>query len=549
MRETRSAAFLALLFVCALPAFATRFDDIDITVRNGFGKPKTGHYYEQRLGVANRSGNAHSVKITLESQMARGGASRATRTVQIPPHSETVVTLPFLVIGYYTPNEATVEIDGREQNEKVLLTQLSAWEESTNPDVLLSRSVRYDVQPSSIDIERPEVAPGEWSTSWIQYDRFAAVAVSASDWTQLPPAVHDALFRWTFAGGVLMFVDKPDPMPAVSVRSTEGRYGLGRILVFDDGLFYDSRLSPLLQSRGNDASFFNTATGELPLLKDEQVPLRGLYIGLIVFAIAGGPLSIFLLAKKNRRMWIFGTLPFFAIVTSVFLIGATFASEGWVKIQRSVTITYLDETLGRATTLGLTGFYATVSPRGEIRFAPDTELRVNSDYRSPINGDTTWDDGQRLFGGWVGTRVPTYFAVRKSEPRRERMPLQFSAAGVSGVNGLGGTIEKVWVANGKGEVFEAKNVAPGAAFTLTRTTASLPETTSHAAERILDADVRLTILGNIDQHPRHLLQRGTYLAYVRDAPFHEKAMDNATTMDRRGIVFGVSRLEGGADAR
>jgi hypothetical protein len=556
VRWSKSAAMIVLLttvvsLAFAIPSFATTFGDIEIAPRKEFGAPQTGHYFEQRFGIANRSARSRAVRITIDSRYPRGGTTRASRTVQIPPRSESVVVIPFLVVGYYTPIEATIAIDGREQADKVLLEQMSAWEESSNPNVLLSRSVRYERQPAMVDIQRPEIAPQEWSASWIQYSRFAAVAVTGADWAQFPPAVQNAIYRWTFAGGTLMFVDRPDPMPVVSARSTDGRYGVGRILVFDDGVFEEGRIAKILQWRGNDASLFNLAAGHLPLLENDSLPLRVLYLALILFAIAAGPLSLFLLAKKDRRMWIFGTLPLFAIATSVLLVAATFASEGWVRIQRSHAITYLDETLSQAVTIGITGFYSTVSPRGEIRFAADTELRANTDYRSPINGDTAWDDGQRLFGGWVGTRVPTYFATRRSEPRRERLPLHFGAAGPSAVNGLGARIERVWVADANGEVFEAQGIDPGRAFPLVRSTKhpKIDLLAEKPIQRMLHAEMWMNALSNAPDDPTFILQPGTYVAILRDSPFIEAAMDRPTTMDRRGIVFGVSRLEGGAGAR
>lgn len=541
------AAVVAILLL-ALPALAVTYDDVDITVRSSFGKPIMGHYYEQRLGIANRGKNPHTIRITLAGESPRGGADRSTRTVQIPPRSETLVAIPLLLTGFYTPNEAIVAIDGRTQSERVSLPQTSAWDSATNPNALLTRSVRYNGTPASIDIERFEVAQ-EWSASWIQYSRFSAIAVTAADWAELPPSVRDAIDRWTFAGGVLVFVDRPDPMPVVSVRSTEGRYGLGRILVFDDGLFDETQILRAMQWRTSDATVFNNAANEVPLLDEEKLPLRAMYGVLILFAIIAGPVNLFLLAKKNRRMWVFGTLPLLALATSVLLVGATFATEGLVRVQRSTAITYLDETLGKAATLGITGFYATLSPRGEIRFAPDTELRVNLERRDAMNVDTVWDDGQRLFGSWVGTRVPTYFAFRKSERRRERLPLQFTANGASAVNGLGAHIEQVWAADIDGNVYEARNVEPGRAFTLVRSSAELDPEATNVVERMVHVDGWLTLIANANDNPSMLLQPGTYVAVLRDSPFIERAMENATEMKPRGIVFGVSRVEGANDAR
>ncbi|HEX7809946.1 MAG TPA: hypothetical protein VF608_14515, partial [Thermoanaerobaculia bacterium] len=516
MRD-RALALFAILAI-ATPMFAVTFGDIDITTRKEFGPPQLGFYFEQRFHIANRSRDSHAVRITLEGTANRGGEDRASRTFQIPGKSETIVAVPVLVTGYYTPSEAIIAIDGSVQSDRVQLSQLSSWEQQSNPNVLVSRSVQHP-NVTTVDIVRPDVAPSEWSSSWLQYDRFDAIIVTSADWNELPPPVQNAIHRWTFAGGTLVFSDPPDPMPVVSVRSTDGRYGLGRIIVFPDGKVEVEQIKPSLQWRTRDDAVHVSAVNELPLLDEDRLPVRGLFGVLLIFAVVGGPVNLFLLAKKNRRLWIFGSIPLLAIATSFLLVGATIASEGWVRIERSLSITFLDESLGQAATLGWSGYYATVSPRGAVRFAPDTELRTTVG-RGNRNADTTWDDGQRLFGSWVGTRVPTYFVVRKSEQRRERLPLRVDGKGLAGVNGLGSHIEHVWAANMNGEIFEAKNVEPGKAFTLAPSR-EFPKigTPLYDPERMMHLDTWVLLLQNARKDPSRMLLPGTYVAELRDSPF------------------------------
>jgi hypothetical protein len=546
MRE-RVLAMFAILAI-ATPMFAVTYGDIDVTTRKEFGPPQIGYYFEQRFHIANRSRDAHTVRISLEGSPNRGAEDRATRTFQIPAKSETTVAVPLLVTGYYAPGEAIVAIDGSVQSDRVRLSQLSSWEQHSNPNVLVSRSVQHP-GVTTVDIVRPEVAPAEWSASWLQYGRFDAIIVTSADWNELAPPVQSAIYRWTFAGGTLVFSDPPEPMPVVSVRSTDGRYGIGRIIVFPDGKVDVEQIKSSLQWRTRDDAVHVSAASELPLLDEDRLPVRGLFGVLLVFAVVGGPVNLFLLAKKNRRMWIFGSIPLLAIATSFLLVGATIANEGWVRIERSLAITYLDESLGQAATLGWSGYYATVSPRGDVRFAPDTELRT-SVTRTNRNADTTWDDGQRLFGSWVGTRVPTYFVVRKSEPRRERLPLRVDGKGLGGVNGLGTHIERVWAANMNGEIFEARNVEPGKAFTLSRS-GEFPQigTPLYEPERMMHLDTWVLLLQNARKDPSRILRPGTYVAELRDSPFIEHALERPTSSTHRGVVFGMSRLEGGADAR
>ena len=71
-----------------------------------------------------------------------------------------------------------------------------------------------------------------------------------------------------------------------------------------------------------------------------------------------------------------------------------------------------------------------------------------------------WDDGQHLSRGWLRARLPAYFIVRKSEPRRERVNLRGQSGGegqttprLEAVNGLGVDLESLSVADATGRVY------------------------------------------------------------------------------------------------
>lgn len=66
---------------------------------------------------------------------------------------------------------------------------------------------------------------------------------------------------------------------------------------------------------------------------------------------------------------------------------------------------------------------------------------------------------------------------------------------------------------------------------------------------MVHVDGWLTLIANANDNPSMLLQPGTYVAVLRESPFIERAMENATEMKPHGIVFGVSRVEGANDAR
>lgn len=544
-------ARIALLLVAfvALPVLAETYGPLSVVARPPFGKPQSGHYFEYRFIIENRSPEPHVVRLTVENSGERGNRARATRTFQIAPSSQNFVEVPQLITSYFSGDNVIVAIDGREQSKDLRISQLTAWEEEGGfLSVLTTRSVQMPREPN-VEVVQPQIAPDEWSANWLRYGGYAAIVTTAADYAELPPPVHAAIERWMFAGGALVYVGTPE-FGALD----QTRYGLGRMVVIanTDG-FTGTNQPTFLQWRTHNSTILRGASEDVPLLEDSGLPMRALFGALVAFAIIGGPINVWYLAKKNRRVWIFWTLPLFALVSSVLLIGATIANEGWVRIHKSSSITYLDERIGRAATFGWSGFYATVSPRGEVRFDSATELRAIDTYIE--DADTTWDDGQRLFGSWIGTRVPTYFAIRKSETRRERLPLRYVNGQPTAVNGLGSFIERISFANNQGVVYEAHNVAPGQSFALvpSPTLTHVRESRTYPPERMMHMDLWDVMLGAVEKDPGTVLVPNSYVAVLRDSPFLEHALERPTKSSHRGIVIGLLNrewgIEGEANAR
>jgi hypothetical protein len=123
---------------------------------------------------------------------------------------------------------------------------------------------------------------------------------------------------------------------------------------------------------------------------------------------------------------------------------------------------------------------------------------------------------------------------------------------MAGVNGLGTHIERIWVANDAGDIFEAANVLPGRPFKLERsgTTPHVRESPTREVERMMHVDTWTLMVTSPPSELAGLLTPGTYVAVLRDSPFLENALERSTLSVRRGIVYGVSRAQGGGtDAR
>jgi hypothetical protein len=203
-----------------------------------------------------------------------------------------------------------------------------------------------------------------------------------------------------------------------------------------------------------------------PVVADIGIPVRGLFILMVLFTVAIGPVNLYFLARGRRRIWMLWTVPLFSLVTCAAVFGYMLIAEGWEGHTRTEGLTILDETTHRAATIGWTACYTPVTPGDGLQFSYDTELAPQSreepwSRRGGAGRTVNWTGGQHLASGWVTARVPSHFMLRKNETRRERVTVSRSGDGYTIVNGLGAEIRLFWYADPEGRLYTAERVAPG----------------------------------------------------------------------------------------
>jgi hypothetical protein len=364
--------------------------------------------------------------------------------------------------------------------------------------------------------------------------------------------VQAALLRWVAAGGSITFLGAPpDGLPQLRPATEDlgihaHHHGFGWINSIDKPEEIARFVNSLRTTwRDIDVDTRHQWYGELqevdtpiPLLDDASLPVKSLFSLLVVFAVVGGPLNLWVLAKKQRRLWIFWTLPLAAAVTAAILVGSVIWSEGWVRIQKTASLTLLDERNGEASTIGWTGFYATLAPDGEIRFDSGTEVRP---LFSTAEGHTDWTDGQRFVSGWIGSRLARGFVLRKVEPRRERIPVRRENGQLIALNGLGAHLTELWVADASGAVFVAKNVAAGKEVALAPTGRQTAATIPDPAFLCAAPSTWASYPARFAHEPLNILQPGMYVASVARSPFVEAALARPTKSESAAIVVGVMK--------
>lgn len=334
----------------------------------------------------------------------------------------------------------------------------------------------------TIDLGLPVSA---WHTNWLGFSSYDGVIVTGEDIRQMASDVKSALWSYVECGGALFVLGEQglpeswglngslkSEVPAASAGIAVYNVGFGQCIVSpqtDTKGLNQTQWGYVIESWTKTAipwqwdNSVEEANRIFPVVSKLGIPVRGLFMLMLIFAVAIGPANLIVLSRKKRRIWLLWTTPVISLVTCLAVFAyATFA-EGWKRVGRTEGLTILDERVHRATTIGWTAFYSALTPNRGLRFGYETELTPQ------ISGGNTnkvltidWTHDQHLARGWVVARVPTHFMVRKSEMRRERVTVRRGAnADLRIVNGLGADISQFWLADKDGTIYSTIDIPAG----------------------------------------------------------------------------------------
>ncbi len=274
------------------------------------------------------------------------------------------------------------------------------------------------------------------------------------------------------------------------------------------------------------------------------VPVRGLFLLMLLFVIVIGPVNLIWLARRKRKIWLLWTVPAISLLTCLIVASFALFGEGWSATARTEALTILDETAHRATTIGWTAFYSPITPSEGLHFTQDTELSPqlpeSYSYRRRAPERTIdWTNDQHLSAGWITARVPVFFKLRKSETRRERLNIQYEAGGAATlVNGLGAEISQVWWADADGKIHAATNIPAGAQARLQATELKALAGVSRLREAFSEDWLEQFKL--FTEKPQEALMPNSYLAVLESSPFVEEGLNGVKNRKGRNLVYGLS---------
>jgi hypothetical protein len=613
---SRGAVAVLVLLLTTSTAPAVSFGSVEVTVESEPKGNATHGYAEVWVRVQNRSEQtAHTVRLTFPKASYSPGTDylrAVTRTVTVEPGKVARVALAYPERVTVVGTGLGITIDGREQEEAIALggssrgfggygrsRYSSSSSGPAQPLVLYSRSVDTNFpdwvgeaqrrvlfgggRPPpgvtvmsgpglGVECVRADQPAAAWSPNWLGYSRYDGVVVTAEDLRSMPAEVRAAVAQYVECGGSLLVLGPDAPLPgrwkpqpiAANLQLAAGTAGFGDYFVEPGTDLSDwkpdaaarvfnswSRTLAPWQRNQTPAE----AHRSFPVIDDVGVPVKGLLALMFVFVIVIGPLNLFVLARRRRKLWQFWTVPLVSLLTCLGVFGYMAITEGWAGRARAEAFTVLDENSRRAATIGWTGYYTPLLAGTGLHFGAGTEVAYqNGDEHGPYpysrrqSGASAltidWTRDQHLASGWITPRVPSHFAVRKGEARRERVTITKGADGrPEAVNGLGADLTELWYADETGALYRAANVPAGGRVTLEPAARPAPPGGVRTLRDVYGGDWPNVVTRMKTDGPALLTPR-TYLAVMDAAPFLDDGLPGASVRKARSVVLGILR-EGG----
>ena len=399
-----------------------------------------------------------------------------------------------------------------------------------------------------------------WSTSWLGYSSYDGVVLTGRQLKDISPETKNALWQYVECGGSFLLIgtgDLPQSWERFKIKGkdwSEYYPGFGQCLVFPDNRIRN--LTPEqwgligeMWDQGDQAwSRIRTASEaqhDFPVVDNLGIPVRSLFVVMLVFAILIGPVNIRVLTRKKRRIWLLWTVPAFSLLTCILIVGFMFLSEGWRATARVGGMVFLDETSQRASSLSWLGLYTPMTPGDGLHFSQETEITPHlrsdrwSNGRYPRTMD--WTNDQHLDSGWIAPRLPAHFMVRTGEKRLERLLVRQGKDGPVVTNGLKAPLKSLWLADKKGRVYSADNIPEGGEAVLKPTDLKIRFDLEPGKLRKLFTGDWYGLATYCAANPEHVLRPGTYVAILDGAPFLEKGVSNAQLRPEPTAVFGIMK--------
>ncbi len=247
------------------------------------------------------------------------------------------------------------------------------------------------------------------------------------------------------------------------------------------------------------------------LTEFEGLPLRGLMILLVAFALVLGPVNFYWVRRRGRPLLLLLTVPGLSVAMSLGLLAYGILSQGLDIKARVRSYSVLDQRDQRAVAAEARRILAGSSPGAGLRPEPGTAVVPEEDcWQGSWRGEHLFavdlTDGRLLGGDYLPVRQPIGQLVLSERTSHLRLEARLGAGGVEVVNGLGAEVLELLLRAPDGSYHELRApLAEGATGSLASAGAQGPA--DHAGDLIwFGGDGRArplapgTYLARLDRH-------------------------------------------------
>jgi len=420
-----------------------------------------------------------------------------------------------------------------------------------------------------------------WPGDWRAYSVFSAVFVAERDLPELPAPAKAALRDYAAAGGAVFLVGAERvpaefadaALAALSTPAAAGstlvsadsipagaavRCGLGLFAAVPESVARPGSTDDLPEDLGafllrhvlracsvldgqNEVvdcvagAASGAAAGELG-----RPPVGVFLLLLTAFAVLAGPVSLWILARRNRRIHILWVLPAVSAVFSVAILLSLLLREGVTPTVDMRCGVLLDQRAGRAVVLAGHAFYSPLT-LGPVDLPADAAVEPGGNR----GGGTLRAGRTARYEGWIAPRTPGTFssAAVRATPLRLDVRTDPATGAVEAVNAFGAPIDELYLLDDNGLLFSASGIAPGATVPLDPLRGDDEHGKSWTKHRdnlrtalaYGSVPLKLDVLSRPDPAARRF-----YVAVIPASPFESNPLpERKSKKNERTVVYGV----------
>ncbi len=204
-------------------------------------------------------------------------------------------------------------------------------------------------------------------------------------------------------------------------------------------------------------------------------PVTEFRVLITLFVLVIGPLNFWLLKRTNRLHLLILTVPLVALALTSGLFAYAMLSDGLSTTVRVRSYTTLDQRTSEAACWARLSYYSSLAPQDGLTLSDDVTLYPivpgwnEASYGTFLgtNRSLAWtDDGERLSGDWLLSRVPMQYLSIRARKSLHRLNLQPDKESMKATNELGARINFVAVVDELGRVFIGDSIEDRASVDL-----------------------------------------------------------------------------------